>query len=119
MARVARSLSPLFCGRGSVIIGFMNGIYAMYFTGAAGSGHAVFVMKDSVIVGADAIGGVLDGTFESNLGVIRRAATESSVTKREHIRGGRRRDQGNHQRAVEVVFGPEEEENEGKDGSKT
>ena len=36
----------------------------MYFTGAAGSGHAVFVMKDSVIVGADAIGGVLDGTYK-------------------------------------------------------
>lgn len=64
MAPAARALSPLFCGRGSVIIGFMNGIYAMYFTGAAGSGHAVFVMKDSVIVGADAIGGVLDGTYK-------------------------------------------------------
>ena len=46
------------------------------------------------------------GFIESNLGVIRRAATESSVTKREHIRGRRRRDQGNHQRAVEVVCAP-------------
>ena len=46
------------------------------------------------------------GFIESNLGVIRRAASEPSVTKREHIRGRRRRDQGNHQRAVEVVCGP-------------
>ena len=35
----------------------------MYFTGVAGSGHAVFVMKDGVLVGADALGGVLDGTY--------------------------------------------------------
>lgn len=35
----------------------------MYFTGSAGSGHAVFVMMDGVITGADAIGGVLDGTY--------------------------------------------------------
>lgn len=41
----------------------MNGIYAMYFTGVAGSGHAVFVMKAGLIVGADAVGGVLDGTY--------------------------------------------------------
>ena len=27
----------------------MNGIYAVYFTGTAGSGYAVFVMKDGVI----------------------------------------------------------------------
>lgn len=43
----------------------MNGIYAMYFTGVAGSGHAVFVMADGVVVGADAIGGVLDGTYKN------------------------------------------------------
>lgn len=35
----------------------------MYFTGASGSGHAVFVMKNGVIVGADAVGAVLDGTY--------------------------------------------------------
>lgn len=42
----------------------MSGIYAMYFTGASGSGHAVFVMKNGVIVGADAVGAVLDGTYK-------------------------------------------------------
>jgi hypothetical protein len=41
----------------------MEGIYAMYFTGAAGSGFAVFVMKGGVIAGADAVGGHLDGTY--------------------------------------------------------
>ena len=41
----------------------MNGIYAMYFTGAAGSSHAILVTKDGMIVGADATGGVLDGTY--------------------------------------------------------
>lgn len=42
----------------------MDGIYAMYFTGTVGVGHGVFVLKDGVIAGADAIGGVLDGTYE-------------------------------------------------------
>lgn len=41
----------------------MNGFYVMYFTGRRGSGHAVFAMKDGVISGADAVGGVLDGTY--------------------------------------------------------
>ena len=36
----------------------------MYFTGVTGSGHAVLVMKDGVIVGSDATGGVLDGTYK-------------------------------------------------------
>ena len=44
----------------------MDGIYAMYFTGSAGVGHGVFVLKDGVIAGADAIGGVLDGSFQEN-----------------------------------------------------
>ena len=42
----------------------MGGIYAMYFTGTAGVGHGVFVLKDGVVAGADAIGGVLDGTYQ-------------------------------------------------------
>lgn len=42
----------------------MNGIYAMYFTGTAGAGHAVLVLKDGVIAGADTVGGVLDGTYQ-------------------------------------------------------
>lgn len=41
----------------------MNGIYVTYFTGVTGSGHALFMMKDGEIVGADAAGGVLDGTY--------------------------------------------------------
>lgn len=44
----------------------MQGIYAMYFTGATGSGHAVFIMKDGVIAGADAVGGVLDGNYKES-----------------------------------------------------
>jgi hypothetical protein len=43
----------------------MNGIYAMYYTGSAGSGHALVVMKDGVITGADAVGGILDGTYQA------------------------------------------------------
>jgi len=42
----------------------MSGIYAMYYTGAAGSGFSVFVMKDGVIAGADPLGGVLDGNYK-------------------------------------------------------
>lgn len=42
----------------------MEGIYAMYFTGVAGSGHAVFVMKSGVVAGADAAGGLLDGSYK-------------------------------------------------------
>ncbi len=41
----------------------MDGIYAIYFTGATGSGHAVFVAREGVVTGADATGGTLDGTF--------------------------------------------------------
>ncbi len=41
----------------------MNGIYAMYYTGLAGSGHAVIVMKNDTITGADAVGVLLDGTY--------------------------------------------------------
>lgn len=36
----------------------------MYFTGSAGSGHALFVMKNGVVAGADAVGGILDGTYK-------------------------------------------------------
>ena len=43
----------------------MDGIYAMYYTGTAGSGHAVLTLKDGIIAGADAVGGLLDGTYEA------------------------------------------------------
>ena len=35
----------------------------MYLMEMAGAGHAAFVMRDSVVVGADATGGVLDGVY--------------------------------------------------------
>lgn len=41
----------------------MQGFYALYYTGIAGFGHAVLVMKDGVITGADVTGGVYDGTY--------------------------------------------------------
>jgi hypothetical protein len=41
----------------------MDGIYAIFYTGSAGSGHAIIVMKNGIIAGADAIGGILDGTY--------------------------------------------------------
>ncbi|WP_347138846.1 hypothetical protein [Paracoccus sp. SSK6] len=43
----------------------MQGFYALYYTGVAGFGHAVIVMKDGTIVGADATGGTYDGTYEA------------------------------------------------------
>ena len=42
----------------------MEGIYAMHYIGSEVSGHAVLVMKDGLVAGADSIGGTLDGTFE-------------------------------------------------------
>ena len=42
----------------------MEGIYAMHYIGSKVSGHAVLVMKNGLIAGADSIGGTLDGTFE-------------------------------------------------------
>ena len=43
----------------------MSGIYAVYYTGHDGSGFALFMMKDGLITGADAEGGVLDGTYKN------------------------------------------------------
>jgi hypothetical protein len=41
----------------------MQGFYALYYTGTGGFGHAVLVMNDGVITGADVTGGVYDGTY--------------------------------------------------------
>lgn len=41
----------------------MQGFYALYYTGIAGFGHAVLVMNDGIITGADVTGGVYDGTY--------------------------------------------------------
>ena len=44
----------------------MDGFYSAYFTGAHGSGYAVFVMHRGVIVGADPAGGSFDGHYAFN-----------------------------------------------------
>jgi hypothetical protein len=41
----------------------MNGIYALYMTGGANVTFGLFLLKDGVIAGADAGGGLYDGTF--------------------------------------------------------
>ncbi|HCR85160.1 MAG TPA: hypothetical protein DIV86_00625 [Alphaproteobacteria bacterium] len=42
----------------------MNGIYAIYYTGAIGSGQGVVIIKDGVISGADVVGGIYDGQYK-------------------------------------------------------
>jgi hypothetical protein len=39
----------------------MNGFYTVYYTGKAGSGFAIIVFKDGLIIEADASGGLYDG----------------------------------------------------------
>lgn len=41
----------------------MEGFYALYFTGRAGFGNAVLVLKAGIVTGADATGGVYDGNY--------------------------------------------------------
>jgi hypothetical protein len=41
----------------------MDGFYAMYFTGAMGSGNGVLVLREGVIAGADSAGGTYDGKY--------------------------------------------------------
>jgi hypothetical protein len=41
----------------------MEGIYAMYFTGSVGSGHGLLLLKGGVLAGADAAGGIYDGSY--------------------------------------------------------
>lgn len=43
----------------------MQGFYALYYTGISGFGHAVLIMKDGLVIGADATGGVYDGTYQT------------------------------------------------------
>ena len=42
----------------------MNGIYVMYFTGAAGSGEGLILLKDGILAGADGGGVLYDGTYK-------------------------------------------------------
>lgn len=44
----------------------MDGFYSAYFTGAHGSGFAVLVFRNGVIVGADPTGTSYDGVVEFN-----------------------------------------------------
>ena len=44
----------------------MDGFYSAYFTGVHGSGYALFVMREGVIVGADPAGGSFDGQYGFN-----------------------------------------------------
>ena len=50
----------------SVLRGVMmdNALYAMYFTGVAGSGLGMVAFLDGVVAGADATGGIIDGTYK-------------------------------------------------------
>lgn len=41
----------------------INGFYTGYFTGAAGNGVALFVMRDGVIMGVDMSGVTFDGHY--------------------------------------------------------
>lgn len=41
----------------------MEGFYAIYYTGVGGFGHAVLVLRNGSIVGADAVGGSYDGIY--------------------------------------------------------
>ena len=41
----------------------MNGIYALYMTGGASVTYALVMLKDGVLAGADAGGGLYDGTY--------------------------------------------------------
>jgi hypothetical protein len=44
----------------------INGFYALYYTGKAGSGFGVVVFKDGIVTGADASGGLYDGEYTIN-----------------------------------------------------
>ena len=41
----------------------MNGIYALYMTGSESVTFGLMILKDGVIAGADAGGGLYDGTY--------------------------------------------------------
>ncbi|NGP18431.1 hypothetical protein [Devosia aurantiaca] len=43
----------------------MDGFYAVYYTGQIGFGHAVLVLREGTIAGADVVGGVYDGFYKS------------------------------------------------------
>lgn len=44
----------------------LNGFYAIYFTGVTGSGIGIIAASNGVLSGADAAGGIYDGTYQQN-----------------------------------------------------
>lgn len=44
----------------------IDGFYAIYFTGHAGSGFGVIALQNGIVTGADAVGGIIDGEFALN-----------------------------------------------------
>lgn len=42
----------------------INGFYSIYFTGMAGVGFGVIVLKDGTITGADSAGAIYDGEYQ-------------------------------------------------------
>lgn len=46
----------------------MEGFYAIYFTGAAGSGFGLLIFQGGKITGVDAMGGKFDGDYRSEPG---------------------------------------------------
>jgi uncharacterized membrane-anchored protein YitT (DUF2179 family) len=44
----------------------VNGFYAVYYTGVSGFGNAVLVITGGIVVGADVVGGVYDGSFSQD-----------------------------------------------------
>lgn len=57
----------------------IDGIYAAYLSGKAGSGFAMLLFKDGKIAGADALGITFDGSFEveSNRETVLRVSVKS------------------------------------------
>jgi len=45
----------------------VDGFYALYFTGRAGVGFALIVLKNGIVAGADIAGGFYDGEYSVNV----------------------------------------------------
>ncbi len=44
----------------------LNGFYAIYFTGVTGSGIGIIAATNGILTGADAAGGIYEGTYKQN-----------------------------------------------------
>ena len=56
----------------------VEGFYSVYYTGVAGFGHSVLDITGGIVAGADATGGVYDGTYK--LGEAGTVSIEVSLT---------------------------------------